>query len=331
MRAGIHDAASEWLVRLQVARSGKSDPAIERKFAAWLNADERHRLAYAQAERDWQDSLMLAGSQVGQTRKLGRAPFLMRRDTHVKMAAIGIAAVLGLGTVGLVRHGPAFQVGAPAEAAIYQTGIGEIRTVRLSDGSQVTLDTATLLRVAFNAHGRQLSLQRGRARFRVAPDSRRPFRVEVPGGEVVARSTLFDVSVFTPRPVVAALEGSVELRPAAGASPASRMLCAGQSAVLGDRNDPVPASSGETRWVSGMLTLDGAALADAVAAVNRYNRMQVRLGDARLSRLTVTGAFPARDPEGFVRALAAAFRLAVDRSEPGTIVLRPRPDKPAPP
>lgn len=318
--ARVHDEAGRWLARLQ----GDVAPDAERDFNAWLEADPLHRRAYDQVARDWRDSVMLADSEVGRTRKLGRAPFLMRRSTHVGAASLGLAAVLGLVSVGLVRQDGPFALVSPAEAATYRTAIGEVRTIRLSDGSQVTLDTATLVRVTFTAGNRRVALESGRARFRVAPDSRRPFVVAVEDGEVVARGAVFDVSV-TDRPArVAAIGGPVELRsiaPAAEAAP--RTLEAGQQVAFGGSLAPKPISLAEARWTSGMLGLDATPLGDAVAAINRYNGVQVRLADQRLTGLSVTGAFRARDPQEFARAVAAMFDLDVDRSNTA-ITLTPR-------
>lgn len=319
--ARVHDAAGEWLLR----RQGNVPPALEREFKAWLEADPVHRRAYEEAARDWRDSMMLADSEVGRTRRLVRAPFLMRHSTHVGAASLGLAAVLGLVMVGVVRQDGPFAFVSPAEAASYRTATGEIRTIRLSDGSQVTLDTATLLRVTFTAGSRRLALERGRARFRVVPDYGRPFAVVVSGGEVVARSTLFDVSVTQSPARIVAIEGVVELRSAAsGADAGSRMLAAGQQSELAGRAAPKPYSLAEARWVSGMLALDATPLGDAVAAINRYNKVQVRLADQGLSRLVVTGAFRARDPHEFARAIGAVFDLGVDRSSTSVILLTPR-------
>lgn len=319
--ARVHDEAGRWLAR----RQGDFSPDVERDFAAWRDADPRHRRAYDEAEQHWRDSLMLGRSEVGRTRKLGRAPFLMRRSTHVGAAGLGLALVLGLVSVGLVQPGGPFALVSPAEAAVYRTGVGEIRTVRLADGSVVTLDTATLVRVTFTPGSRRLVLERGRARFRVASDSRRPFVVAVPGGEIVARDAIFDVNV-TERPArIAAIGGPVDLR-SSGPAPAARprALAAGQQAVLDGSAAPKPISRTEARWVSGMLGLDATPLGDAVAAINRYNGVQVRLADERLAGLSVTGAFRARDPQEFARAIAATFDLDADRSSEGQITLTPR-------
>ncbi|QPI72246.1 FecR family protein [Sphingobium sp. Cam5-1] len=316
----IHDTAGDWLVR----RQQHPGPEVEQAFAAWIAADRRHRIAYEQIELHWADSGGLTGSEVGRTRKLVRAPFLMRHSTHVAAASLGVVVLLGIGTVGLVRYGAPFTLVAPAQAATYETALGEIRTVSLADGSQLTLDTATRVHVSLSAGERRVSLERGRARFRVAQDSKRPFTVEVPGGTVAARSTLFDVSVVSGSPVIAVLEGRVDLTSTgSAASRPGRTLAAGQTVALDNAEIPHPTPVGETQWVSGMLALDGSPLGEAVAAINRYNRIQIRLAEPDLARFSVTGAFQVRDPDAFAQAVAATFGLSIDRSDPGVILLRP--------
>lgn len=315
----VHEAAGDWFGKMQ----GKPDPAVERAFQVWIGADFRHRIAYDQAMRDWQDSHGLTKSDIGRTRKLERAPFLMRRNTHLAAAGLGLAVILGAGTIGLARYGLPFALVPSAEAATFRTSVGEIRTFRLADGSQVTLDTNTLIHVHFSASRRRISLERGRARFQVSPDENRPFAVTVPDGSEVTGSGLFDVSAFDEQPTAAVFTGSVQLKNTdAARSPISRTLAAGQSDALDSLSPPAAVTAAQTRWVAGMLALDAAPLAQAIAMINRYNRVQIRLDNPALGVLCVTGAFQSRDPQGFARAVAATFHLEIDTNDPGMIVLR---------
>lgn len=318
----IHDAAGEWLVR----RQGGASPTVEQAFVAWIAADRRHGIAYQQAERNWRDSAQLASSMVAGNRKLVPAPFLMRHSTHMAAATVGIVAALGIGTAGLLRYGPPVGWIAAAKATTYETPRGEIRTIALTDGSQLTLDTGTRIEVTLSSGERRVSLERGRARFRVMRDGNRPLIVAVPGGTVAASSTVFDVSVIGRTPTIAVLEGHVDwMRREGGKARQTRTLVAGQAAALDDKAAPRPAVAGEARWVSGMLVLDNTPLGQAVEAINRYNHVQLRLADTRLSRLTATGAFQVHNPEAFAHAVAVTFHLGIDRSDPGLLLLRPGP------
>lgn len=315
----MHDAASRWLAR----RQGAVQPEAEREFRDWLDAAPSHRLAYEEAQRTWRESLALAGTAIGRERQLSRAPFLMRRSTHIGAASLAATMVLGVVTIGLVRQGNPFALITPAEAASYRTAVGEIRTFALPDGSRMTLDTASLARVRFVDERRQVLVERGRIRFEVASGDKRAFVVLVPGGEARLQSGRVDVSLAAGTADIAAFEGSVVLRDAKGRQ-TPRSLAAGEQSSIDAGAKPRPVSTAQSQWVSGMLVLDATALGDAVAAINRYNTVQVRLAAPELARLAMTGGFRARDPQGFARAVAAAFDLAVSHPDASTILLSPR-------
>ena len=318
----ILNAAGDWLARRGRPTSQQEDA----QFAAWLAADPRHAAAYAEVQRGMAEGGLLVLSEVGRTRKLERAPFFMRHKTQMAAASLGIVVLMGIGTVGLWRQSSPFAIVSPARAATYETRRGEIRTVSLADGSQLTLDTATRVRVSLSGSERRVSLERGRVRFRVAADKGHPFRVAVPGGLVTARGTVFDVSVEGDSPTISVLDGRVDLSGTSGpTSEADRTLRAGQVAELDSSSRVRPLPAGEGQWVSGMLALDASPLGEAVATINRYNRVQIRLGRPELARLSVTGAFSVRDPETFAQALAATFDLIIVRPDPDVILLRRKP------
>lgn len=316
----IHDAAGDWLNQLEAS----ADPETARAFRTWEEADPRHKIAFEKIKKDWQLGKLLDQREIGRNRALPRAPFWMQHRTQVAAAGLGIAMIVGVVTVGLMRPGGPFPFTSQAQAAVYETRVGEIRTVPLPDGSSVVLDTGSRMTVAFTADGRRLDLEKGRARFDVVSDQQRPFRVVIPGGEVIARGTIFDVSLIDAVPLVTALEGEVELRGDASKGNEPLQLQAGKSLTLGQAVAQ-KASPTEIRWVSGMLTVNGTALGDAVAAINRYNRVQLRLGDPALAPLQVTGAFRVRDPSGFADAIAQSLRLTAKRAGESIILMKPPP------
>ncbi len=68
------------------------------------------------------------------------------------------------------------QVASSAPPSTYATAKGEVREVMLSDGSRITLDTDSAVKVAFVAARRNLTLQKGRAFFAVKHDASRRFQ-----------------------------------------------------------------------------------------------------------------------------------------------------------
>ncbi len=315
------DAATEWLIE----REKGSDPAVERRFAAWLAADPANARAYQEAVNDLGGSEFVAEQRSGRPARLARAPFYMRRNTHIAVATLGAMALLGIVTVTLVEPDGPFPLVSPAHAASYHTGVGEIRTFKLEDGSRVILDTNSRVSTSFDRTERRAHLDRGRARFEVAPDSR-PFIISAGDAKIIPDDSV-DVSVGSVGTKVIPLRGpsQVQGRASAIGLPSSHVMAGSEVMIRKDGtiSRASPATAGEALWVSGMLTLEETPLAAAVAAINRYNRIQIELADATMADLVVSGAFRADDPEAFAEQAAKMFDLKVHQRS-GTILLSRR-------
>ncbi|WP_198526918.1 FecR domain-containing protein, partial [Sphingomonas sp. Ant20] len=103
---------------------------------------------------------------------------------------------------------PAVQV---AETPVYRTATRQRLMVTLSDGSRLTLDTDTRVRMAYTRTERRLVLERGQALFEVAKHQTRPFVVTAGAQAVTAHGTAFDVRLETSAVRVALLEGLVSV------------------------------------------------------------------------------------------------------------------------
>lgn len=245
--------------------------------------------------------------------------------------AVAAAAIAVLAVPAAVRFGSdaptprASAVPAPAPA-IYATGVGERRPVVLADGSRVTLDTASRVRVAFSGRERRVDLDFGQAMFQVAKDASRPFVVAAGGREVTARGTTFDVRLDADRLRVALVEGRVDVASRDARTLAMRpddLLVArgGRTTV---RRDP-EAVAALTGWREGLLVFQDRSLAEAVAEMNRYAARPVMLGDAAVGRIRVSGSFRSDQIGAFVNALRIGFPVDARPRADGTVVLVKRP------
>src|SRR5690606_19908100 len=82
---------------------------------------------------------------------------------------------------------------------IFTTWIGERRMVSLSDGSELTLNARTSLRVDENAYGqsmREVELLAGEAFFEVAKDSSRAFIVQAGCLQTTVLGTSFNIQTY---------------------------------------------------------------------------------------------------------------------------------------
>lgn len=294
-------------------------------FERWRAADPRHAAAYARVERGWDQSALLAQTRYGRERSLpARRAWLVRPQVrYAAIAATVLLAIAGL-SIGAPLLEQRFGAGPPELQLASE--VGQIRKVELSDGSTVTLDTASALRVAFSAGERRLYLAQGRGRFDVAHDNDRPFIVLAGTGSVVALGTVFDVSIAGDRVDVTLLQGTVEVRNGVAPSPtqAVERLRPGQKISFAGSTpltSPHAAPDAERLWTSGMLTFNGTPLEDAIEEANRYSNVKISIADPELNKLQISGAYQARDTVGLAQSLAASFSLQINRSIDGKRIL----------
>lgn len=310
--------AAAWLARLQ-APDGERDRA---RFEAWRNADPAHSAAFARVERHWQDSTIMARSSLRYGAPLTRPWWHVGASTPARLA-FGCAAAMAL-VVGAWSVSDTPRV-APERVA---SAVGQLRTIRLPDGSRVTLDTDSTLAIHYSPEARQLVLERGRARFTVAHDSHRPFTVTAGAMTVVAHGTVFDVDTRPSGAGVTLIQGIVEVITRSAKSPEQRIrLTAGKqvtaTADMTRLSAPRTVPADTTAWTSGMLGFDSAPLDRVVAEANSYSATRLVLADPSLARLRVTGAFPADKPADLAASLARMFGLRVETRADGAILLLP--------
>ncbi|CAN5136418.1 FecR domain-containing protein [soil metagenome] len=316
------DEAAVWLARLRGPVNDQDQAAFER----WYASDPAHAAAYDRVLVGWETAGRLAATGADPAATPKSHP-RMNRSRIALLAAAAAIVLIVLGGVGLHALGTfGSHAGGNTQLA---SRVGEIRSEKLPDGSRVTLDTDSQIRVAYSGIVRSIVLVRGRARFEVAHNPNRPFIVKAAETSVIAHGTIFDVALGDHRVAVALLRGSVEVRrDADAANPhdagVRQLLTPGQTLALG-QDEPVaavqPLHPADTRWVSGMLAFDRARLADVVAVANRYAANRIVLTDAVTRDLRFTGTVRAADPAALARLLAATFHLRLAQNGHGDIIL----------
>jgi transmembrane sensor len=318
----VRDEAIAWLGRLR----GPGGAEYHAAFEDWYTASPHNAEIYDDVLGNWERMALAGRTPIGEASRRQAATSGALHWPRIAVAAAAAMVLVVLSGVGLHRFGViGTSPAAPTEVA---SRTGDIRTVTLADGSRVTLDTDTLLEIAYTTGERRLTLERGRARFDVVHDPARPFIVMAGSGTVIAHGTLFDVERLGARVLVSLLRGSVEVTglPADTNGPASkgRFLEPGQRLAIESRaapGSPTALSATETRWTSGMLSFDDTPLAEVAAATNRYNGVKIGLADPALGELRFSGTFTARDPLGLARMAVAMFDLSLSRDDQGNILL----------
>jgi transmembrane sensor len=229
-------------------------------------------------------------------------------------AALGLSALLGLAAkIVWFDH-------------TLQTQASEWRSVPLSDGSSITAAPFTKLHHDIGDEQRRISLDRGRAMFRVAKDPSRPFIVEAGGIVVRATGTQFGVESSGEDVTVTMTEGTVIVTPAADSEASFTVaLKADQQLTVSGAGSPRVAqvdSERETHWAERLVLLsDGDTIGDAVAQFNDYNDIKIVV-DEETSARQIRGRFDAIDPLSFADTVGQTAQASVVRESPDQVRIK---------
>lgn len=318
----IETQAIQWLVRLDKGRS----PELEAAHSAWMAQSIRHKVAYAKQQIAWKRMDVLR--HIRPLEHLGRRadPDLLKPRTRWLGLSAVLAAVASAGwmpktaaamaavLIAAVLLSVAFRAGPETQ---YVTQIGQQQSLTLQDGTELTLNTNSKVRVRFTADHRRIFLDRGEIMLTVAHDASRP--LEVIAGNVTSRAvgTKFSVRVHEDDKRVETLvtEGRVlvlrqphllgiPLQPQA----VTRTLDAGEKVVVGRHGAEVSRVTArqadrQLMWTTGTIALEGERLSDVIREVNRYSQRQLVILDPAIAKVPVGGSFRTSDATGFAEDL----------------------------
>src|SRR5258708_19119879 len=178
----IEQAAAAWLVRRDLEEWNHADEA---ELQAWLSASTAHRVAFIRLQAAWKQAGRLKAVAVGMSKNgallpgdragtllpakseaplsrhenldagvLARNALRLRtrvpRMLAASVAAVCLAAAVVVGWIAWSHQGTS-----------YRTAIGGIAAISMKDGSTVTLNTNSGIRVALNETERRVELWRG--------------------------------------------------------------------------------------------------------------------------------------------------------------------------
>lgn len=332
----IQVEALDWFVR----RADGLD-AADQAFQHWLHADPAHASAYAVWEGDW---LELNAAPVDRVAQL-RANLLRDKNTElqsrIRPTQDGVSTAWMQRALAAMFAPRAILAGAcltvmiasvlawtywwqPVFSQSYVTARGEQTEVILPDGSRMQLDTATSTEVALYRSHRKVQLSQGQARFQVKGDVDRPFEVLAGPLRITVVGTRFAMR-YTPEISghdgvrVAVEEGRVRVARAGWFGDKGAIeLTAGQQIVsnangtLGVVSDVALAEVAP--WRDSRVSFDNISLQQVLAEFERYGDTHLKLADARVATLRLTGTFDPHHLDNFLRVLPYALPVHLSRA-----------------
>ena len=359
-QAEIKAQAAAWLVQMDQGRL--SEQAAE-ELKAWARRSDFHQAYLAKLARNW--------DAMGELEELAVLFPLPEKEYDQRIAADGRPAAKpfwhwtgwGLGLpaglaatvlLGLLVIWPA----AMPEQQRFVTGVGEQARHTLADGTVITLNTQSVVKVDYRGEHRKITLTRGEANFDVAKDPNRPFVVYAGEGLVWAVGTAFNVylnrggvdvmvsegrvKVFTdviPEQAMPALrvdlsaEASVANRLSVNqsAQPATEMLvAAGEALQYRQHIEQLAELEPDTlkqklAWQQGSLVFKGETLEQALTEISRYTEQALVIVDPSIKNTRIGGHFKTDNIDALLLSLSESFGIRIERVSANRIHLSAQP------
>ncbi|MFT3965379.1 MAG: FecR domain-containing protein [Sphingobium sp.] len=325
----VEATAAEWIIRLGGAPLTMDE---REELDAWLGASPCHRAAFDHARSTWAQ-LDLLKAYPGPLRADMTPAHAMSSPSVIPAARPGRWGRIGMVTAGaLAAFGfSSFWFGDPIMMlrADHRTGIGEIRTIALDDGSRIDLGPATAIAVHFDRRERRVELLSGVASFAPTPRASaggRPFVVEAANGESRALGTRFIVDRLPDSVRVAVAEHDVDVSAQAVNGKTVHAVLSPGRQIRYEASGLSPIASVDVgqaeAWRRGRLLFDAAPLGDVVAELNRYRHGRIIVADARLARRRVSAVFNGRDVNSAIVTIAGELGASIMNIGPFVTIIR---------
>lgn len=316
--------AAEWWVRRDM-RPLDEEEGIQ--FEQWL-AHPCNARAYAKLDATW-DALAQSESDpaiqaLHQAAHELPAPGRLRSTRTSLLAALAAACAGVVIAVSWMRLTSEAPMPSPMQAVAYESGVGEPRTVELSDGSRVTLDSDSAVQALFTAEERRLRLEQGRMLVEVAKDGVRPFVAEAGHYRARALGTRFDVILDGDRVEILLTEGSLVVEGTGPARQDAILLKPGERFVAGtDRAPRVEQGVNVARellWKDGLVEFDNLRLDEAVTRLNRYSATPILIRDSAVASLRISGVFRTNQRDRFLDVATSVLPIEVLATEDSDVI-----------
>lgn len=305
--AKVAQRAVEWLVELQ------DSSATPERIDAW----RRWRTEHPDHERAWQRIEAVSG-KLGSLSSPARS--MLAYATLAPPRSAGRRRAIKTLSLLIFSGGLAWAADQNLPwrewSADYRTDVGERRTVVLSDGTQVALNTGSAIDIRFDSLRRRIRLVGGEILVTTAKDPvspARPFSVETPHGIATALGTRFTVRMERAFTQVGVFQGAVQLLPASSHNGAV-VLHAGQqgkfSALEVLQVDTLDRDS--AAWSDGFIVARAMRVADLIEQLGRYTDASLSC-DPAVADTRVSGSYPLDDIGAVLDTLGMALGLAVER------------------
>ena len=309
--SNTHDQALNWFVRLSDADAPES---AWLEFQAWLEADDAHAKAYDLIEQVWvaldepTSAEVIVAPVAANDAGPVRGRFRSSRAWLTPLMATAAAAVMVVGLWPEISGEGRFKTYSTDDAT---------REVVLSDGSHLSMNRHSDLRVRIGARDREVAMTGGEVAFDVTHDADRPFVIAADNHEIRVLGTAFNVLSHDGRFAVGVRRGRVAVSGAA--MPQTVSLGGGDQLVQDGAGAPVVSSvepEQTSAWRGGVLVYRQSDLGTVAQDLSRYLNKPVSISTSARA-LRFTGALRIGDEDTMLRQLQDFVPIRATRENDG--------------
>ena len=296
----------------------------QKKLAQWLAQDVQHRDAWQfvdkVSQRFNQTKANLPTTAVSNSIQAARKDRLSRRHALQSIAAFALFSFF------TYRYTPVWRYGKNYTAALFSdhhTELGVIKTLKLADGGNIWLNTASAININYSATVRNIELINGEILINTAKDQQnRAFIVTSQHGQLQAVGTRFSVHQQEKRTFVAVFDGAVLITTKQGQQ---ARVEAGQQTDFNDIEIAALETADYAReaWSKGLLVADNISLAELVAQISRYRQGYIHLAP-EVADLRIMGTYPINNPDHMLTMIADVLPVNISQVMPWWITIEAR-------
>lgn len=308
---------ADWLAKLD---RGELSDEEQQAFKQWLEEAPGNKKAIQEAADFWYglneplSQLLDVTRGTSTASPVSRLLIPLRGLTYVAVSAL----LLSIATFYLLPDK------AEQKQSYYATQIGETKVVPLQDGSQIHLNTNTIIEQNFSGKERIVKLLSGEAIFDVAHDKKRPFKVYASDEIIRAVGTRFAVRLRPDKVSVTVTEGRVALEKPDSAMNNNQgqtklneimhvIVSQGEAADIAHGTGHAKRSVSERdlaeqlAWAQGQLVFYDKELQFVIDEVTRYTRVEITVGDESLKIQKITGILQLGDVRLMIEGIEGAL------------------------
>lgn len=318
--------AAAWYVTLS---SGEATNHEKQAWQDWLNAHPEHAQAWQKLENVTNQFSMIEPS--GGMAVLGN-PTQLKNQTAA-LASRGrrqslkqLSALVGAGSLGWLTYE---QKPWQTLMADYATETGKQQQIALQDGTQLILNTNSLVAIHYTAQQRNIQLLKGEILVETAHEHTtiyRPLSVITEQGKLTALGTRFSVKITEANGTINndlnVYQGAVSVQ--ASNSSSRTVVNAGEFMrfTAAQYQAKTALDTSADAWVKGFIVVDKMPLNAFLEELSRYKTGVIKC-DPSISQLEISGAYPLNDIDATLASVSKTLSLRIETFTRYWLTLKP--------